>query len=371
MNKILLSSLAAISFVSTLHAETVEFDVSLKTGLTSIDNEDGWNFKKGTLAADFSYDLGYAIKPRVDLVYINIDEDKDEGGVSSLFQIALDGQYELLLSDKYYVDPYFFAGLGYEKVNSSREGFDNKFFSQVGFGLKYPLNDLINLATEFKAIQVFDTANDDEDNEFAILFGINIPFHTQEFVPDSDGDGVLNAEDLCPDTPAGVKVDANGCEIKKAPLPKPVKKVQKKILLDTDNDGVTDDIDECPNTPYKFKVDKSGCGIQKTLEVNFESNKATLTKYSISKIKEFADYMKSLPNISVTIEGYTDSSGDEKKNMILSQRRAESVKKALIKEGISSSRITAVGKGSLNPIADNLTVEGRAKNRRIEAIIHH
>ncbi len=370
MNKILLSSLAALSFVSNLNAEMVEFDVSLKTGLTSIDNEDGWNFKKGTLAADFTYDLGYAIKPRVDLVYINIDEDKDEGGVSSLFQIALDGQYELALSDRYYVDPYVFAGLGYEKVNSSREGFDDKFFSQIGAGIKYPVTDVINLVTEFKAIQVFDTGKDDENNEFAILFGLNIPFHTQEFVPDSDKDGVLNAEDLCPNTPLGVKVDSNGCKIKPQ-LQKPKQKPKKIHLLDTDNDGVTDDIDECPNTPYKFKVDKAGCGIQKTLEVNFESNKATLTKYSMSKIKEFAEYMKSLPNVSVTIEGYTDSSGDEKKNMILSQKRAESVKRALVKEGIASSRITAVGKGSLNPIADNLTVQGRAKNRRIEAIIHH
>ena len=165
MNKILLSSCAALLFVASLQAESVEFDLSLKGGLTSIDNEDGWNFKKTTIATDFAYDLGYAIKPRVDLVFINIDEDKDDGGVSSLFQIALDGQYELALSDRYYVDPYIFAGLGYEKVNSSREGFDNKFFGQIGFGVKYPLSDVINLATEFKAIQVFDTAKDDEDND--------------------------------------------------------------------------------------------------------------------------------------------------------------------------------------------------------------
>ncbi len=370
MNKILLSSLTVISLIAHLHAESTEFDVSLKAGLTSIDNENGWNFEKTTLAADFTYDLGYALKPRIDLVYINIDEDKEDGGVSSLFQIAMDAQYELALSDRYYVDPYVFAGLGYEKVNSSREGFDNKIFSQFGIGVKYPLTDVINLATEFKAIQVFDSGKDDEDNEFAILFGVNIPFHTQEFVPDNDNDGVLNADDLCPNTPPGVKVDANGCKIK-VPVLKQKPKKEKIILLDSDNDGVTDDIDECPNTPYKFKVDKVGCGIQKTLEVNFESNKAALTRYSMSKIREFADYMKSLPNISVTIEGYTDSSGDEKKNMILSQKRAESVKKALIKEGISASRITAVGKGSLNPIADNLTARGRAKNRRIEAIIHH
>ncbi len=88
------------------------------------------------------------------------------------------------------------------------------------------------------------------------------------------------------------------------------------------------------------------------------------------QIKAFADYMKKMPHISVTIEGYTDSSGDMKHNMQLSQQRANAVKKALVANGISASRITAVGKGALNPIADNDTPEGRAKNRRIEAIIH-
>ncbi|MMZ64144.1 Peptidoglycan-binding protein ArfA [compost metagenome] len=80
--------------------------------------------------------------------------------------------------------------------------------------------------------------------------------------------------------------------------------------------------------------------------------------------------MKRKPEVTVTIEGYTDSSGDMRHNMKLSQQRANTVKKALVAYGVQARRITAVGKGSLNPIADNDTPEGRAKNRRIEAVIH-
>ncbi len=371
MKKSLLSCLVVMCATTALVAESTEFDLSLKAGLTSLDNNDGWHFKKTTIAADATYDLGYVLKPRVDFVYVNVDEKA--GGVDSLWQLAFDGQYELDMSDEYYVDPYLFAGLGYEMVSGERKGFGNKFFTQAGFGLKYPATDMLNIVTEFKVLQMFDTSRNGEENEFALLFGANMPFHTQEVVDDHDHDGVLDPSDLCPNTPVGTKVDINGCPVK----PKIVQEIVQEetpppvVLLDSDNDGVTDDVDICPNTPSKFKVNKVGCGIKKTLAVHFESNAAKLTKNSMSKIKEFAKYMKSLPNVSVTIEGYTDSSGLEHKNKILSKKRALAVKKALVHYGISPSRIVAIGKGSLNPIADNTTLAGRAKNRRIEAIIRH
>ncbi len=370
MKKSLLTCLVIALSATTVFAESTEFDLSLKVGLSSLDNNDGWNFKKTTIAADGAYDLGYVIKPRIDFVYINVDEKV--GGVDSLWQLAFDGVYELDLSDEYYVDPYLFAGVGYEFVSGERKGFGDKLFLQGGLGIKYPITNMLNLVTEFKALQIFDTSRNDEKNEFAFLIGVNMPFHTQEVVDDHDKDGVLDPSDLCPGTPVGTKVDTNGCPIVKPVVEEVVEEQpEPKVLLDTDHDGVTDDEDICPNTPHGFKVNKVGCGIKKTLEVHFESNLAKLTKNSMVKVRKFAKYMKSLPSVSVKIEGYTDSSGLKRKNQILSQKRAAAVKKALIHYGISASRITAIGKGSLNPIADNTTVAGRAKNRRIEAIIHH
>jgi len=380
MKKIFFSSIALLCLHNISNADIVDFDLSLKTGLTSLNNEDGSNFNKGTFNADTTVDIGYVIRPRIDLAYINVDETM--GTVKSLWQIAAGGQYDFELSDRYYVDPYLFAGLGYEYVDGSRKGFESQFFAQAGAGLKYPINNTLNLVTEFKALQIFDDHQNDENNEFALLIGVSMPFHFETTALDDDKDGVLNADDLCPNTPPGVAVNADGCPVKvkkvvtevvaaPAPAPEIVEEVvPAPVVLDTDHDGVEDSLDQCPNTPSGFTVNKKGCGIKKTLQVHFESNSAKLTPLSMQKIKEFAAYMKRKPKVTVTIEGYTDSSGDPRKNMKLSQERANAVKKALISYGVSASRIVAIGKGELNPIADNETKEGRAKNRRIEAIIH-
>ncbi len=389
MKNVFLSSVALLLLQGALHAEYTNFDLSLKAGLTSIDNEDGWNFDKGTFAVDGVVDLGYVIRPRLDLVYVNIDE---KAGVNSLWQVAADGQYDFELYPDYPIDLYLFAGLGYEYVSGSRKGFESQFFVQGGGGLLYPINKNFSLVTEFKALQMIDSSGNDEDNEFVFLIGASMPFHIETRPPDSDGDGVLNARDLCPDTPPGVRVNADGCPVpveKPKPKPQVVETVELEEAVevapapvavipqeplvevkDEDGDGVPDKLDRCPGTPAGFSVDTHGCGVKKRLEVHFESNKATLTPDSMQKIKAFADYMKKMPHVRVTIEGYTDSSGDMKQNMKLSQQRAQAVKKALVSFGVDAGRITAVGKGSLNPIADNDTPEGRAKNRRIEAIIH-
>jgi len=385
MKKNLLSLLLAAYLGSGLLAQDiVNIDLTMNAGLSSLDNHDGWDFSKATLGLNGVADIGYAIKPRVDLVYVNVDEKR--GSVNSLWQLAMDGQYDFVLYPDYPVDLYLFGGLGYEYVDGSRKGFENQFFLQGGAGVKYPVNQNFSLMTEFRALQVIDTSRHDEDNEFAILFGVTMPFHIEpKVVPDEDGDGVFNAEDMCPHTPLGRQVDARGCPIVEKrpvlkPKPKPASAVEvteplapaklQKRVPDEDGDGVEDRLDRCPHTPAGFDVDVHGCGVKKILEVHFESNSATLTPDSKAKIKAFADYMKRKPEVTVTIEGYTDSSGDMRHNMKLSQMRANAVKKALIAYGVQARRITAVGKGPLNPIADNDTPEGRAKNRRIEAVIH-
>ena len=389
MKNIFFSLIALMALEMSLHAqeEPLNFDLGLKAGLTSLNNEEGWHFEKMTLAADGSFDIGYSIKPRVDFVYVNVDEKR--GSVNSLWQLALDGLYDFELTPDYPIDLYLFAGVGYEYVDGSRKGFESQLFLQGGGGVKYPVNQNFSLVAEFKGLQMLDSTRSDEDSEYQFLVGVSMPFHIEaKEVPDADGDGVLNADDLCPNTPPGVKVAADGCPIQPKPKIKKehiLRKIEKKVekidkmakpvpikvsISDHDHDGIPDRLDRCPNTPPGFSVDKKGCGIRKRLEVHFESNSATLTPASMEKIRAFASYLKWMKRASVTIEGYTDSSGDPAKNMHLSQQRANAVKSALINAGVAASRITAVGKGALNPIADNDTPEGRAKNRRIEAIIH-
>ena len=97
----------------------------------------------------------------------------------------------------------------------------------------------------------------------------------------------------------------------------------------------------------------------------FETNSATLHAQSNEQLKNIADILKAYPKVRVKIGGYTDNTGDPTANQDLSQRRADNVRQALVDQGVTASRIQAEGYGERHPVADNLTDEGRAQNRRI------
>lgn len=100
--------------------------------------------------------------------------------------------------------------------------------------------------------------------------------------------------------------------------------------------------------------------------INFELNKATLTPKSIHTIEKIVTILNKDPNIRVEIAGHTDSSGNDEQNLILSQKRVDSVKAKLIELQIDSSRLTAVGYGETKPLVSNDTKANRLKNRRVE-----
>jgi OOP family OmpA-OmpF porin len=171
--------------------------------------------------------------------------------------------------------------------------------------------------------------------------------------PDADGDGVADPDDKCPNTPAGVKVDASGCP------------------LDTDGDGVSDDKDKCPDTPAGTKVDATGCPEKKapseqTQYINFDFNKSTPQASSTPKLEQMTQIMNEYPDYSLSIAGHADNKGSDEYNIRLSYERAESARKYLLDKGISADRIEARGYGEAKPIADNNTEEGRAQNRRVD-----
>ena len=141
---------------------------------------------------------------------------------------------------------------------------------------------------------------------------------------------------------------------------------------DSDGDGVVDDLDKCPDTPKGLKVDKDGCPepVTITLDIEFDTSKAVIKPVYHQKIAEVAGFLKQYPNTLATIEGHTDSRGPDKYNLRLSQRRADSVRSYLIEKfGIAADRLKAVGYGETKPIADNKTLEGRQKNRRVDVIV--
>ena len=171
---------------------------------------------------------------------------------------------------------------------------------------------------------------------------------------DSDGDGVPDSRDKCPNTPQGVSVDADGCPI------------------DSDGDGVPDYRDQCPGTPPGAKVDSNGCEIIPSLSINvtadhFAFDSAVLKRKMLDELDDVAARVKaSKGDEMLEIVGHTDSTGPEAYNLGLSERRAQSAANYLEGKGVSMSRITVKGMGESAPVASNATREGRAMNRRVE-----
>ncbi len=107
-----------------------------------------------------------------------------------------------------------------------------------------------------------------------------------------------------------------------------------------------------------------------TLHVLFEFDKDTLTDTDVNELQKAVAFVKKYSGAQIRLDGYTDSIGSDAYNIKLSERRATAVMKYLIKEaGVSSSKITAVGHGKADPVADNKTAQGRAQNRRVEVSI--
>ncbi|WP_458130854.1 OmpA family protein [Pseudomonas sp. R3-41] len=158
---------------------------------------------------------------------------------------------------------------------------------------------------------------------------------------DEDGDGVPDSRDKCPGTPKGVQVDADGC-----PPPAPAPVVEEAVVVKEETIVIRD--------------------------VHFEFNKATLTPADKDVLSTVATRLKqetSTAQLSVT--GHTDSVGSDAYNQKLSQRRADSVVKYLVENGVPQSSFVSVsGAGESQPVADNKTSDGRAMNRRTEIKIN-
>ncbi len=105
-----------------------------------------------------------------------------------------------------------------------------------------------------------------------------------------------------------------------------------------------------------------------TRGILFDVNKATLKPSSMGVINEVAQMMQEHTDLKFSIEGHTDSDGDETHNLELSEKRAAAVKEVLANSGIDSSRLEIKGMGEAVPVSDNTTPEGKANNRRVEFV---
>lgn len=212
-----------------------------------------------------------------------------------------------------------------------------------------------------------------------------------EAVADSDGDGIPNYGDKCPDTPETARglVDIWGCSIDTdcdgipdhldgCPHGLPGALVDiNGCPLDSDNDDVPDGLDDCPGSEPDLPVDRTGCVDLSVLEkpmvlnVKYQSGSFEIDSVTEEKLGKLSRILLKAGAVRVEINGYTDNIGTTQANKVLSQKRANQLKDYLVYLGVDSERLIPVGRGETNFIASNDTRDGRQKNRRIELIFFY
>lgn len=247
--------------------------------------------------------------------------------------------------------PYFGVGVGSIETevkdtgNSSTDPFADvglgfmKFFEVAGTDLG--IRGDLRYRHVFFGDDALGGTSVDDLGEAVLKVGLVVPLGPKpkaaEAAPkpaacvDSDGDGVCDTADLCPETPKGTPVDAKGCPIEKS-----------------DKDGPS----------RKFE------------DVHFAFDKSELTDYGKALLDGAAgvitDLGKKYPELKVDVSGHTDATGTDGYNQGLSERRANVVKQYLLRKGVDGARITTQSYGETRPKATNDTDEGRALNRRTE-----
>ena len=261
-------------------------------------------------------------------------------------RFAINGLYHL--QDDSSLLPFVTVGLDQLVLEPDGFNFEEKqTTATAGFGIKKYFDSNVILRGE----AMYMHGLDDSFNDFGIRFSIGYAFGRSK-TP------VLKST---PPTPPPTPVEEP--PVVAAPV-------------DSDGDGVFDDTDQCPNTEANIKVDEKGCALLLTetvtveLKVKFANNSDVVESEYFSEIEQVAKFMRDYSKTQVTVEGHTDDRGSAEYNQALSQRRANSVRQVLIDRfGILAERITAIGYGEQRPIADNATEAGRIENRRVVAVI--
>lgn len=361
MKKIILSTALCASMMFAANSE-YKYEVTPMLGGTFTEGNLNLERNYANVGLSFGFNLDDSMFDQFEVGFLRtIDDVKYKDTVfnvgASTYVTRVFGNFikEYGLNDA--TSLYALVGVGIEHFDNEFYGNESGLFGNYGFGVKYKISEDVYLKTDLR--HVIET--DHGDNNLLYTVGIAIPFGKKaapapepkpEPKPmDSDNDGVIDANDQCPNSAPGAVVDAKGCEI------------------DTDGDGVVDSKDKCPDTPKGNIVDENGCSLKVDLNINFETDSAVINNSYDSKIKKFADFMKAFPSVKGKIEAHTDSVGSEKYNQQLSEKRAASAVKAIEAYGVEADRLNAIGYGETKPKASNDTAEGRAENRRVEGSI--
>lgn len=313
---------------------------------------------------------------------------------SNMAGLSFSGAYKfnngVILKEKSRFAPFIEAGVGVtyfnETIMEEEAGASLSLLVSAGvvyrftenFQLMAKVGENINSKSRFKRFSLGlsfsiygrpdadnDGVFDDEDpcpNEYGEKENYGCPY------PDTDGDGILDKDDECP-LEAGT---LNGCPdddgdgIKNSEDKCPGVKGLKEFdgCPDTDGDGIEDSLDACPQ---KAGTDGGCPKIELPIQVvHFKFASDQVEDLYHEKLRVLAQIMRENPGIFLTISGFTDNVDSDSTNNRLSKARAESVKEFLQMAGVNKDNIMTYGFGEQNPLADNSSVVGRARNRRVE-----
>jgi OOP family OmpA-OmpF porin len=388
--KLAIIALFTLAIVGSANAQDANNPWVVGFGINSVDyqgpdfgNEDFFNDAFGTsdlnilpsisrLSAEKYLEKGFTLQLAGTLnkiTHLSMEDDSDY----IYFSVGALVKYDLnhLFGETGWFDPYVGIGGDFVDANDKSElmlngaaGFNVWFNENLGLnfqhGWKKGYND--NVANHFQTtaglVIKFGGKDTDGDGVYDKFDACPEIAGLVEFkgCPDSDGDGVVDKNDKCP-TAAG-PVANGGC-----------------AWPDTDGDSILDKDDKCPNVAGV--ASEGGCpeiisneaqmGMNSFAQaILFKLESASFESGVTDMIDGMLAIMNEYPQAEFAIKGFTDNSGSVSGNLKLSNSRANAVKDYLIANGIAAARLTAAGFGQDSPIASNKTRAGRVQNRRVE-----
>ncbi|MDP3859262.1 MAG: OmpA family protein [Stagnimonas sp.] len=257
------------------------------------------------------------------------------------YRYGINGDLTYAFGDRSELTPFVLAGIGgnHDDVFPGKDKFT--WFGNLGAGVVTgPFTQFANLKLRGEVRYIYDDFESGY-SDFRLGLGIEIPLFGKEAAAE----------------------------------PMPVVEEQVKVvevptgLLDSDGDGVVDEKDKCPDTPAGTRVDGDGCPLAKVIALNgvtFEFDSTRLRPDALTILDQASTILTKYPDMQVEVAGHTDSKGSESYNLKLSDGRAASVREYFVSKGIAEGQITSKGYGEAEPVADNTSDEGRERNRRVE-----
>ena len=402
-----LSLITLILLISPIYSQTEQSPWSFGLELNSIktENSESSKFRLPSLSLsryifdNFSVGLNYTendvMVSNEELYYYSVD---------GIIKYNIPSDIEILGVD---TDAYVFAGYGlsnYGESDVSLGSLNTSYGPSFGAGINFQLskNIALNTGVSYKSL--------DEKNAYSNLqHVVGIKFNFEK--GDSDGDGVPDKKDHCPDLPGLIELngcpdsDGDGVPDRFDPCPSDAG-LNGQSCPDSDNDGLTDDIDKCPSDdgpesnggcklpdldndgvpniddrcPNESGLKKlNGCPIiPQSLssyldnygEIFFEFDSFKLDSNQIFNLSTLSNLLKKYNYINLNIDGHASFEGESSYNMILSNKRSNSVKGKLLKDGIKDIRLNLRSFGEEEPNYSDLPISEREKNRRVKISIN-